>query len=65
MLLCYIIGVLLTFTIISLNLKKENKVSDEFFCFMTVIIVSLLFPFFLLEVIVSHLGERWIKWVMK
>lgn len=65
MLLCYIVGVLLTFTIVSLILKKENKVNNDIWWFITVIVVSLLFPLLWLTLIVSQLGERWLKWVRK
>lgn len=63
--LCYIIGILLTFIIVSLILKKENNVNDDIWWFITVVIVSLLFPIFWLMVIGHQLAEKWKKWVTK
>lgn len=66
MLLCYIVGILLTFIIVSLVLKKEKiVVDDDILWFVTLVIVSLLFPMFWLMIIVDELAEKWIKWVTK
>lgn len=64
-LLCYIVGFLLTFIIVSLILKKENKVYDDIWWFITAVIVSLLFPIFWLILIGHQLAEKWRKWVTK
>lgn len=64
-LLCYIVGFLLTFIIVSLILKKENKVNDDIWWFITAVIVSLLFPIFWLIIIGHQLAEKWRKWVTK
>ncbi len=63
-LLCYIIGILLTFIIVSLILKKSN-VDGDVWLFITVVIVSLLFPIFWLILIGHQLAEKWRKWVSK
>lgn len=66
MLLCYIVGILLTFIIVSLVLKKEKiVVDDDILWFVTLVVVSLLFPMFWLMIIVDELAEKWIKWVAK
>ena len=65
MLLYYIVGIFLTFDIVSLILKKENKVDDDIWWFITVTIASLLFPIFWLICIGSQLAEKWRKWVVK
>lgn len=66
MLLCYIVGILLTFIIVSLILKKEKIVVDDgILWFVTLVIVSLLFPMFWLMIIVDELAEKWRKWVTK
>lgn len=62
--LCYIIGILLTFIIVSLILKKSN-VDGDVWLFITVVIVSLLFPIFWLILIGHQLAEKWRKWVTK
>lgn len=62
--LCYIIGILLTFIIVSLILKKSN-VDGDVWLFITVVIVSLLFPIFWLILIGQQLAEKWRKWVTK
>lgn len=64
-LLCYIVGILLTFIIVSLILKKENKVNDDIWWLITAVIVSLLFPIFWLMIIGYQLAEKWRKWVSK
>lgn len=63
--LCYTIGILLTFIIVSLILKKDNNINDDIWWFITVVIVSLLFPIFWLILIGHQLAEKWIKWVTK
>lgn len=63
--LCYIIGILLTFIIVSLIIKKENNVNGDVWLFITVVIVSLLFPIFWLILIGHQLAEKWRKWVTK
>ena len=63
--LCYIIGILLTFIIVSLIIKKENNVNGDVWLFITVVIVSLLFPIFWLILIGNQLAEKWRKWVTK
>lgn len=63
--LCYIVGILLTFIIVSLILKKENNVDGDVWLFITVVIVSLLFPIFWLILIGHQLAEKWRKWVTK
>lgn len=63
--LCYTIGILLTFIIVSLILKKDNNVNDDIWWFITVVIVSLLFPIFWLILIGHQLAEKWRKWVTK
>lgn len=65
MFLCYIIGILLTFIIVSLILKKGNNINDDIWWFITVVIVSLLFPIFWLILIGHQLAEKWRKWVTK
>lgn len=62
--LYYIIGILLTFIIVSLILKKSN-VDGDVWLFITVVIVSLLFPIFWLILIGQQLAEKWRKWVTK
>lgn len=64
-LLCYIIGILLTFIIVSLILKKGDNVNGDVWLFITVVIVSLLFPIFWLILIGHQLAEKWRKWVTK
>ena len=64
-LLCYIIGILLTFIIVSLILKKGDNVNCDVWLFITVVIVSLLFPIFWLTLIGHQLAEKWRKWVSK
>lgn len=63
--LYYIIGILLTFIIVSLIIKKENNVNGDVWLFITVVIVSLLFPIFWLILIGHQLAEKWRKWVTK
>lgn len=63
--LYYIIGILLTFIIVSLIIKKENNVNGDVWLFITVVIVSLLFPIFWLILIGQQLAEKWRKWVTK
>lgn len=63
--LCYTIGILLTFIIVSLILKKDNNINDDIWWFITVVIVSLLFPIFWLILIGHQLAEKWRKWVTK
>lgn len=63
--LYYIIGILLTFIIVSLIIKKENNVNGDVWLFITVVIVSLLFPIFWLILIGHQLEEKWRKWVTK
>lgn len=65
MLLCYIVGIFLTFIIVSLILKKNNNVNYDNWWFITVVIVSLLFPIFWLILIGHQLAEKWRKWVTK
>lgn len=64
-LLCYIVGFLLTFIIVSLILKKGDNVNGDVWLFITVVIVSLLFPIFWLILIGHQLAEKWRKWVSK